>query len=127
MSDEKKPPLIVENWERDESLPIIPIGNHVLLALEKAPAKITKSGIIIPDADLSPAESQQKQKYIAKVFAVGAEARGYFRMGDFVAFNNFDAMKMERFSKLYVLTKDTSITAIMPNADTPENISPEDE
>jgi co-chaperonin GroES (HSP10) len=128
MDEEKKAPIIDVNWNREEleDLPIIPIGSHVLLALEKAPAKVTKSGIIVPDADNpGPAETQQKQKYIAKVAAVGPEARGYFKFGDYVAFNNYDAMKMERFGKLYVLARDVSIWAIIPNADQPENISVE--
>jgi co-chaperonin GroES (HSP10) len=125
MSDEKKAPLLDESWERDEDLPIIPVGDRVLLALEKAPSKITKSGIIVPDADspAGPEVQQQKQKYIAKVAAVGPEARGYYKIGDYVAFNNYDAMKMERYGKLYVLARDVSIWAVIPNADKPENIS----
>ena len=30
--EEKKAPLIDENWERDEELPIVPLGCYVLLA-----------------------------------------------------------------------------------------------
>jgi co-chaperonin GroES (HSP10) len=124
--DEKKAPLIVENWERDASWPIVPLGCYVLLLLEKAPQKITNSGIIIPDGDSpSLAEGQQKAKYIASIFAVGPEARGSFKIGDFVAFNNYDSMKMERYGKYYVLTRDSSIMAVIPDADKPENISGE--
>jgi len=97
--------------EITENIPdFIPLGNHVLLRLEKVKqTSEIRNGIVIPNA---------KEKYSAIIHSKGSDAQGGFEVGDNVVFNEYDKKVIERNGITYVLIRDENIWAIVPEKET---------
>jgi len=87
----------------------IPLHNFVLLKLIKVDDEKSKSGLIIVGG---------KDRYDAIVELKGPEAKGDFKVGDVVVFNEYDKKIIERSNITYIIVQDKSIMAIAPEKNT---------
>ena len=83
----------------------IPMHNYVLLKLVKVDDEKRESGLILVGG---------KDRYDAIVEEIGLEAKGEFKIGDVVVFNEYDKKVIERNNVTYILIQDRSVMAVAP-------------
>jgi co-chaperonin GroES (HSP10) len=83
----------------------IPLHNYVLLKLVKVDDEKRASGLIMVGG---------KDRYDAIVDSIGPEAKGEFKAGDVVVFNEYDKKVIERNNITYILVQDKSVMAVAP-------------